>query len=219
MAQLPPKPSLWRTHWFQRVIAIVGLLVLAGAVLLWVRVLEPAVLADGSVNANTWVGLFGSVISAMLGGLAAVGVLLLTLRSERRKRAEEDQRRIVEQRLDLVDKLGDLVGTLTLNGGISIPEISVKAQQARRLVRKIDRTWPDQHDGRHVSIALFNGVQAYQEVVDTGLTDEKLKWIRNQLFPAIENLTNSMAHRDPIIVGTDATALLKIVETKPTKMS
>lgn len=216
MAQLPPKPSMWRRGWFRLVIEGVSLVVVVGVtVLLW-HWLHRVMQTDDSLDANTWVGLVGSLASAVLGGLAAVGVLLLTLKTEQRKRAEEDRRQVVERRLDLADELGDLVGTMNVGDGLSLPEISVKALQAGRLVRKIDRTWADQHEGRHVSIALFNGVQAFREIVDAGLTDDSLTWLRKQLFSAIENLTSSMAHREQYIVATDATALLQVVETKPT---
>lgn len=215
MAQLPPKPPLWRRRWARRV--AVGLLLVAlvaGAVLLshWLRFVMQT---DDSMNANTWIGLIGNVISAVLGGLAAVFVLLLTLQHERRKQSEEDRRQVIERRLDLADELGDLVGTLNLGDGMSMPEIKVASLRASRLVRKIDRTWPDQHEGRHISIALFNGARAFRESVEGGLTDRSRKWLAVALLPALESLTGSMAHRDSAIVAADAEHLLQVVNNKP----
>ncbi len=211
MAQLPPKPPRW--PWLVPVIAGI-LLVVGGSVQLW-RWLEPVLLADKSVNANTWVGFFGNIVAALLGGVAAVLVLRLSLGYERQKEREEDRRQVVERRLDLADELGDLTGTLNVGAGLSMPEIEGAALHPARLVRKIDRTWADQHEGRHVSMALFNGVAAFREVVDAGLPDEGLAWLRKELFPAIENLTNSMTHRDQVIVGSATSRLLQAVETRP----
>lgn len=179
------------------------------------RYLMPAVLADGTVDANTWVGFVGNIIAALLGGLAAVAVLRLTLRHERSKAQDEEHRQIVERRLDLADELGDLVGTLNVGDGMSVPEITVKSLQAGRLVRKIDRTWADQHEGRHISIPLFNATTAFREIVDEGLFDPAREWLGEELFPAIESLTGAMAHRDSTLVSVSAHRLLAVVDTKP----
>lgn len=47
---------------------------------------------DNSINANTWIGFAGSVIGAVIGGLAAVLVLLLSNWIERKKQRAEAQR-------------------------------------------------------------------------------------------------------------------------------
>lgn len=215
MAHLPPKPPRWR----RRGLLIAGAVLIIGAlVALWHwfrRYLMPAVLADGTVDANTWVGFVGNIIAALLGGLAAVAVLRLTLRHERSKAQAEEHRQVVERRLDLADELGDLVGTLNVGVGLSIPEITLKSLQASRLVRKIDRTWADQHEGRHISIPLFSATTAFREVVDDGLFDPALKWLGEELFPAIESLTGAMVHRDSSLVSANAQRLLEVVETKP----
>lgn len=217
MADLPPKSPLWSRTWLQWTAAGVALLTSGATTVLLSHWLKFVMQTDNSINANTWVGLAGSVISSVLGGLAAVLVLLLSIRYERRRQRADEQRQISEQRLDLVEDLGDLVGTLDLGAGVDLQGIRRAALKASRIVGKINRMRPNSPGDRHVSIALSEAAQAFRETSDAGLDDQSARWLAENLLPAIETLTSSMNSRDEAIIATDANRLLQVVHTRPTE--
>lgn len=104
---------------------------------------------DASVNANSLIGLGGNVISAAIGGLVAVSVLLMTLDSENRRAVRERHQKLVDRRVEYAQELVDLLDVHPF-------DIDVLAQikGVDRLIAKIDGTWLDQHEGRHIQIAF-----------------------------------------------------------------
>lgn len=216
MAALPPEPPLRKRTWLRwTAVGVAASLALVATGVLLGHCLRFMMQTDNSINANTWIGFAGSVIGAVIGGLAAVLVLLLSNWIERKKQRAEAQRKADEQRLDLVDELGDLVGTLDLGAGIDLQGVSRAGLKASRIVGKIDRMSPDPCGDRHVSIALSNAAQAFRETSAAGLNDQSIRWLAEQLLPAIETLTASITSRDAAIIATDANHLLQVVHSRP----
>lgn len=196
MAKLPPKdkrlsPSSWRVLKIGLALALLCAVLVA----IWVS-FDEGILADGSVDAATWVGFWGGIISAVIGGMAAYIVLRFSIAHESNKqeavRALERERTAVSKRVEVAE---DLMGKLNFRD--PFPSVYAVAHEGSRLARRLASTWKDQHEGRHILIPLTASIAEFEQVVaDLGPEDvpedEQMDRLVFELMPAMIDLLDAI---------------------------
>lgn len=108
----------------------------------WARQkLVPWVHSDGSVNADDWLGFTGSILGAILGGLAAVLVLRLTLRHERSLESLRQRVAVADRRTKYAEQLNKTLGNVYMKFDTNSGELPSALFEASNLAVLIENTW------------------------------------------------------------------------------
>ncbi|MEX3598917.1 hypothetical protein [Kocuria carniphila] len=150
----------------------------------------PQLMSDGSVNANTWVGFFGNIVAAGVGGGVAVYVLSRSIRHEQQARVGEGKRLRDDQIVMALQELGDMANSIQTACSMPDDQLRDAALRMNRQIVKVGLTLENNSESQQVFSVLTQASRAFQLAARSHDTEEHKWWLCNHLLPSVEHLTN-----------------------------